>query len=125
MLVAAAETLSSFFFGFSASDNELDVPQGYVSNSAPVGPHLDPQRPDLQQPRGRRPASAQWDEGVVLSEPERRFVIGEVPEPSTWAMMLLGVAGSGLGWMAATARSRVQRLVYGAHGDQAAFGIAS
>ena len=86
----------SFFFGFSASDNELDVPQGYVSNSALSDTST--YNGQTFSSLGATPGVYKWTWGTGANQ-NFTLVIGEVPEPSTWAMMLLGFAGLGLaGW---------------------------
>ena len=86
----------SFFFGFSASDNELDVPQGYVSNSALSDTST--YNGQTFSSLGATPGVYKWTWGTGANQ-SFTLVIGEVPEPSTWAMMLLGFAGLGLaGW---------------------------
>ena len=86
----------SFFFGFSPSDNELDVPQGYVSNSALSDTST--YNGQTFSSLGATPGVYKWTWGTGANQ-NFTLVIGEVPEPSTWAMMLLGFAGLGLaGW---------------------------
>jgi hypothetical protein len=82
----------SFFFGFSASDNELDVPQGYVSNSALSDTST--YNGQTFSSLGATPGVYKWTWGTGANQ-NFTLVIGEVPEPSTWAMMLVGFAGLG------------------------------
>jgi PEP-CTERM motif len=82
-----------FFFGFSVSDNELDVPSGYVSNSALSDISI--YNGQTFSSLGATPGRYEWTWGTGANQ-NFTLVIGTVvPEPSTWAMMLLGFVGLG------------------------------
>jgi hypothetical protein len=71
-----------------------------------------------------KPGTFEWTWGTGANQ-NFTLLIGEVPEPSTWAMMLLGFAGLGLaGWRHRRTTCDVQSMVP-TKGDQAAFGMAS
>jgi len=81
-------------FGFIGIDflDLLSVPLGYVPNSA----LSDISTYDTQtfSSLGATPGTYEWTWGSGANQ-NFTLVIGEVPEPSTWAMMLLGFAGLG------------------------------
>jgi hypothetical protein len=94
----------SFFVGFSMSDNELDVPAGYISNT----PLSDTSTYNGQtfSSLGATPGRYEWTWGKGANQ-NFMLVIGTVPEPSTWAMMLLGFVGLGfVGYRSAGCRRR-------------------
>jgi hypothetical protein len=94
----------SFFVGFSMSDNELDVPAGYISNT----PLSDTSTYNGQtfSSLGATPGRYEWTWGKGANQ-NFMLVIGTVPEPSTWAMMLLGFVGLGfVGYRSAGRRRR-------------------
>ena len=90
---AGGDSASGDFVGMTAS-TDLYVPDGYVSGS----PLSDTATYDSQtfSSLGATPGTYKWTWGTG---PNQNFtlVIGAaaVPEPSTWAMMLLGFAGLG------------------------------
>ena len=76
--------------------HEIGVPEGYVSG----GPLSDTATYDAKSlfSLGVRQGRYEWTWGTGANQ-NFALDIGEVPEPSTWAMMLLGFAGLGLaGW---------------------------
>jgi hypothetical protein len=75
-----------------ARDNLLAVPHGYVSDSALSD--ISTYSGQTFSSLGVTPGTYEWTWGTG---PNQNFtlIIGEVPEPSTWAMMLLGFAGLG------------------------------
>jgi hypothetical protein len=100
---AGGDSASGDFVGKTAS-TDLYVPDGYVSGS----PLSDTATYDSQtfSSLGATPGTYKWTWGTG---PNQNFtlVIGAaaVPEPSTWAMMLLGFAGLGfLGLRSAAGR---------------------
>jgi hypothetical protein len=100
---AGGDSASGDFVGMTAS-TDLYVPDGYVSGS----PLSDTATYDSQtfSSLGATPGTYKWTWGTG---PNQNFtlVIGAaaVPEPSTWAMMLLGFAGLGfLGLRSAAGR---------------------
>jgi hypothetical protein len=100
---ACGDSASGEFVGMTAS-TDLYVPDGYVSGS----PLSDTATYDSQtfSSLGATPGTYKWTWGTG---PNQNFtlVIGAaaVPEPSTWAMMLLGFAGLGfLGLRSAAGR---------------------
>jgi hypothetical protein len=75
------------------------VPHDYVSDSPLSSTATFNQPDDLTfADLGVKPGTFEWTWGTGANQ-NFTLVIGEVPEPSTWAMMLLGFAGLGLaGW---------------------------
>jgi hypothetical protein len=75
-------------------DGELDVPHGYVSDSPLSGTstYLSQTFSSL----GATPGTYKWTWGTGANQNFTLVVGTVVPEPTTWAMMLLGFAGLGL-----------------------------
>ena len=82
--------------------NLLGVPKGYLSGS--VLSDTSTYGGQTFKSLGVTPGAYEWTWG---SGPNQNFtlVIGEVPEPSTWAMTLLGFAGLGLSGYRAARRA--------------------
>jgi hypothetical protein len=104
---AGGDSASGDFVGMTAS-TDLYVPDGYVSGS----PLSDTATYDSQtfSSLGATPGTYKWTWGTG---PNQNFtlVIGAaaVPEPSTWAMMLLGFAGLGFLGLRSAAGGRPAR----------------
>jgi PEP-CTERM motif len=105
---AGADSGSGDFVGMTAS-TDLYVPDGYVSGS----PLSDTATYDGQtfSSLGATPGTYKWTWGTGANQ-NFTLVIGTaaVPEPSTWAMMLLGFAGLGfIGYQGAWRRRGTAR----------------
>jgi hypothetical protein len=84
--------------GIFRSSSELDVPAGYVSDS-PLS-DTSTYSGETFSSLGATPGTYKWTWGTGANQ-NFTLVIGTavgttVPEPSTWAMMLLGFVGLGL-----------------------------
>jgi hypothetical protein len=92
--LAFASSASGDIVAFVADVDELDVPEGYVSDT----PLSDTATYTGQtfSSLGVTPGTYEWKWGTGANQ-NFTLEIG-VPEPSTWAMMLLGFAG--LAWAA-------------------------
>jgi hypothetical protein len=91
-----ADSGSGDSVGVNFREHSFFVPAGYVSDS----PLSDTSTYDGQtfSSLGATPGRYEWTWGSGANQ-NFTLVIGEVPEPSIWAMMLLGFAGLGLaGW---------------------------
>jgi hypothetical protein len=89
----ATDSNSGDSVGIQGAFNSLTVPQGYVSDS----PLLDTSTFDNQtfSSLGATPGTYEWTWGSGANQ-NFTLIIGEVPEPSTWAMMALGFGLLGL-----------------------------
>jgi hypothetical protein len=92
--LAFASSASGDIVAFVADVDELDVPEGYVSDTplSDTATYTDQTFSSL----GVTPGTYEWKWGTGANQ-NFTLEIG-VPEPSTWAMMLLGFAG--LAWAA-------------------------
>jgi PEP-CTERM motif len=90
------------FLSFRGIGPQLNVPTGYTSNS----PLSDTATYDNQTfaSLGVSPGVYEWKWGTG---PNQNFILkaGTVPEPSTWAMMLLGFVGLGFAGYRASRKS--------------------